>query len=326
MKNLNTFKTILFALLLMTCAFSGRIEAQVVVCDTCTGAWSPLIRKTYLNQTIQGKMLYCTYNVYLDIQTRICNGKVEVRLVDSYIEQLNNDPNCDLWCIHVGTLMEKISKLLVVDLGGNIILSKPAACYYMLEYELSPALELCMGAEASLYDHWYSLIPCDQNGCCVTEYVLQPNGDVWAISSVSSPCLNPPPSPVPTSIVVYCWVNGVRTAFPVNVVPPTQPLTCEPVCHTTGWIFSAKTTGIGETQSTAGLQSVIYPNPADNEISISGNVKWEKLLIMDMQGKIVETHLKTEGKISVRKLAPGSYFILLKNNNGQTEKHLLIKK
>lgn len=324
MRNFITIKGFLFCLCLFASLFSIQSNAQVTPCDTCTGAWGPVTQKVYYSQTVPGMLPSCLYNVHLSIQTRICNGKVEVRLIDQYIEPLSSSSSCQLYCLNVGYLMQKISKLLLVDLGGNIILSKPSACYYLLEFELSPGLKSCLGKEAGYFLHWYSAIPCDANGCCVTEYVLQADGSVRTVTSASLPCVAPPPSPVPPAITVYCWSMGVRTAYTVNVILPTTPLTCEVACTTTGYIFTAKTTGISE-QENANQNAVVYPNPATDEINISENAVWKKVSIIDMQGKIIESYSSPKRTISIKKLLPGNYLILLEDLRGNKEKHLISK-
>jgi hypothetical protein len=328
MKHLNMLKSLLFALLLMgSSLYSGNAQAQITPCDTCTSTWGPLQQRIYYNQMVNGLMPHCKYNVYLTIQTRICNGKVEVRLIDRYVESLNSgDPACQLACFHVGYLMDKISKLLLVDLGGNIIMSKPSACYYMLEFSLTPGLKTCLGAEAGLFNNWYAPIPCDDNGCCVTEYILQPDGSVRTVSSVSTPCMSAPPSPVPSSIIIYCWSGGVRTAYSVPVVPPTTPLTCETTCHNTGDIFTAKKTSINEQYVAEAASGFVYPNPAETEITIAQNIKWSNLSILDMQGKVIATHASTQNSIDIKGLAAGNYLLMLEKENGETVQQMMTKK
>lgn len=326
MKNVNMFKRILFLVLLLGSFNFTAVRAQSTFCDTCSAVWGPIQQKVYYSQTINGLMPHCLFNVHLNIQTRICNGKVQVRLIDQYIEPLSNDPSCNLACFHVGTLMEKISKLLLVDLGGNIILSKPSSCYYLLEFGLTPDLELCMGMEAGLHTNWYSVIPCDDNGCCVTEYILQADGSVLTVTSVSTPCLSSPPSPVPTSLVVYCWNGGVRTPYIVPVISPIIPLTCETACSTTGYIFTAKKTNIDEENAGKLESTVVFPNPTNGELNIASTVDWKTLSILDLQGRVIATHPKSNQKIDVKNLAPGNYLILLKKENGVSEKYYITKK
>lgn len=326
MKNVNMFKRILFVVLFLGSFGLTTLQAQSSVCDTCSNVWGPIQKKVYYNQTINGLMPYCLFNVHLNIQTRICNGKVQVRLIDQYIEPLSTDPSCNLACFHVGTLMQKISKLLLVDLGGNIVLSKPSSCYYLLEFGLTPDLILCMGKEAGLHPNWYSVIPCDGNGCCVTEYILQADGSVRTVTSVSTPCLSSPPSPVPTSIIVYCWNGPVRTPYVVPVISPTIPLTCELACSTTGYIFTAKKTNIDEENADKLNSNVVYPNPTNGELNIASNVEWKTLSIMDLQGRVMSTHQNSKQKIDVKNLAPGNYLILLQKENGTKEKYYITKK
>lgn len=326
MKNVKMFKKILFLVLLLGSFNFATVSAQATVCDTCTNVWGPIQQKVYYSQTINGLMPHCLYNVHLNIQTRICNGKVQVRLIDQYIEPLSSDPSCNLACFHVGALMQKISKLLLVDLGGNIVLSKPSACYYLLEFGLTPALKLCMGKEAGLHPNWYAVLPCDDFGCCVTEYILQADGSVLAVTSVSTPCVSSPPSPVPTSIVVYCWSGGIRTPYVVPVISPTIPLTCETACSTTGYIFTAKKTNIDEENAGKLESTVVFPNPTNGELNIASNVEWKTLSIMDLQGRVIATHPKSNQKIDVKNLAPGNYLILLQKENGLSEKYYITKK
>ncbi|HTN16460.1 MAG TPA: T9SS type A sorting domain-containing protein [Chitinophagaceae bacterium] len=325
MKHSNKIKSLLLAFFVSISLFSGSLRAQgtlTPLCDTCTAPWGPVIQKIYPNQTVNG-LGPCLFTVYVDIQTRICNGKVQIRLVDhSIVSQCDTCGPCLLSCYNVGPIMEKISKLLLIEYGGNIILSKPSACYYLLEYNLSPGLRTCLGAEAGYFTHWYAVLPCDPNGCCVTEYILQSDGSVRTITSVSAPCTSAPP-PVPTTITVYCWSGGVRTAYVVTVVPPSIPLTCEIACSSPGSVFS-RTTGIAEKELVHG--NIIYPNPASDEIYISEDTRWEQLLIMDMQGKTIQEQKYTGKAINVKHLAAGSYIILLKDTEGAQQKHLLIKK
>lgn len=325
MKRFNKIKGLLLAFLVSIFLFSGNLHAQgtlTPLCDTCTAPWGPLTEKKYTNQPVQGLDPSCLFTVYLTIQTRICNGKVQVRLVDhSIVSQCDPCP-CLLSCYNVGPIMERISKLLLIEYGGNIILSKPSACYYLLEYNPSPGLRTCLGAEAAYFTHWYAVLPCDPNGCCVTEYILQPDGSVRTITSVSAPCTSAPP-PVPTTITVYCWTGGIRNAYVVTVVPPSVPLTCEIACSTPGDIFT-RTTPIEEQGMVS--EQFTYPNPASDELNIVEHASWKSITIMDMQGKTIETHTNPGKTIDIKNLAAGSYLILLEGKTGNNAKQTLIKK
>ncbi|MBL7711459.1 MAG: T9SS type A sorting domain-containing protein [Chitinophagaceae bacterium] len=328
MKRFNKIKRFLLLCLLFVsflCSPSFAQPTAISPCDTCTTPWGPVTQKVYYNQTVPFMSPSCLYDVRLSIQTRMCGGKLQVRTLDQYIAPKSTSSACDLYCINVGYLMQKITKLLLADLGGNIVFNKPSSCYYLLEFELSPALEACMGMEAGLHDNWYSMLPCETNGCCITEYVLQADGSVRANATASAPCGGTPPSPIPTTITVYCWSMGVRTAYIVNVVPPPTPLTCEPACSATASIFTAKTTGIEE-KAAAENGSIIYPNPTGDELHIAGDTDWEKLYITDMQGKTIQVHQNTGKAIPVRSLASGSYLILLETAQDSQQKHLMIKK
>lgn len=298
--------------------------AQPNPCDTCSTPWGPIQQKVYANQTINGLMPHCLYNVYLDIQTRTCNGKIQVRLVDQYIQSLSNDPACNLACFHVGSLMRKISKLLVFDLGGNVVISKPAPCYYLLEFDLTPGLEACLGAEAYLHDHWYAALPCDDNGCCVTEYQAQANGSVLAVTSVSTPCMGTPPSPIPASITVYCWTGGVRNSYVVPVVPPTTPLTCEIACSNTGDVFISMTpTSITDPE----LSDVpyIYPNPTDGAVYFKQHDLIQKVSVFDIYGRRILTAEGSQTSVNLKDYPSGNYLIIVDQIDGKQSSFTVTK-
>ncbi|MFN0187849.1 MAG: T9SS type A sorting domain-containing protein [Bacteroidia bacterium] len=54
----------------------------------------------------------------------------------------------------------------------------------------------------------------------------------------------------------------------------------------------------------------IFPNPAQNEINLSGSGKFESVMIMDIAGKIIEANV-SNNIIDVSKLESGIYFILV---------------
>lgn len=304
------------------------LRAQVsptAPCDTCTSPWSPPIQKVFLNQNVQGMSLSCYYNIYLTIQTRICNGKIQVRCLNMYYNKVGTDPYCDIKCtFYLFNLWNKAVKLLIVDLGGNIVVNKPSTCYYALEYQLTPALENCMGSEAGLHPKWFALLPCGSS-CCITEYQLLANGDVRAVSSSTSPCVGTPPMPVPTTLTVYCWQNGVMMPFTVPVVPPTAPLDCINVCHTNGDIFTAR----NAPAAVEGYESnaLFYPNPAYTELTIAPGVGWKSVVVSDISGRVVmQQSYSGSVIIDISGLCTGTYIAWLQLENGDKEHFKFVKK
>lgn len=305
---------------------TGTAQSTTASCDTCTTPWGPVQRRVYYNQTINGLLPSCLYNVYLDIQTRVCGGKIQVRLLEEYIEALDTSTSCTLACFHVGALMEKISKLLLVDLGGNIVLNKPSSCYYLLEFALTPALRSCLGGEADLFKNWYTAIPCDTTGCCVTEYILQPDGSVRTVTSVSTPCMGTPPSSVPTSITIYCWTAGVRNAYIVPVVPPTTPLTCEVSCSTTGYIFTARKAEEQLIENKASAISAAYPNPTDGLISFDAGTGVRQVSLFDINGKKILNYAGERTTVNLHSMISGTYLLVVEHTDGQQKKYTVIRR
>lgn len=317
--------SILFAFLLLPALALRAQVTPTTPCDTCTAPWSPPIEKIFFNQTVQGMSPLCRYDIYVHIQTRVCNGKLQVRCLDMYYHQVNDDPSCEIICGFIlYNLWEKATKLLLVDLGGNIVVNKPSSCYYSLEYRLTPALRACMGSEASLHPRWYALFPCGSS-CCVTEYQLLASGQVLAVSSSTSPCVGTPPTPIPSTITVYCWQNGVRMPFQVPVVMPSTPLSCVNICHTTGDIFTAR-------KAPATLESidgsaVFYPNPAYTELTIAPGVDWQRVTVTDISGRVVmQQSYSGTATIDISRLSTGTYIADLQLNNGDRAHFKFMKK
>lgn len=282
-------------------------SAQSSKCDPCNDPWSLTQQKTYTNQTVQGLPPSCTFTIILYYQKRICNGIPQVKLVDYIIANETNDPNCQIYCPHVGNLMRKATKLFLQDLGGHVVVNKPASCFYTLEFDPAGQFANCIGNEINNFSNWYVARPCG-NSCCVAEYELQPNGDVHTISSTADPCMGIPPSPIPATVQIVC--NGITIIVPV--IPPTQPLTCEPSCDNTGDIFSAKTVGVEDEKQSN--EEHIFPNPAGESINIRNWKKWTDVKIYDVSGKLLLQSKTDKMTIVISTLPKGYYNMILSND------------
>ena len=281
--------------------------AQPLNCDPCTDPWSAPIETTYSGQTVQGLPATCTFTIILRYQTRICNGIVQVKLLDHLIANETTDPSCQIYCQHSWHLMRKATKLLLDGLGGHVVVHKPASCYYALEFDPAGQFANCIGNEINNFTNWYVLRPCGQS-CCVTEYQLQPNGDVEVINSIADPCMGVPPSPLPATVTIVC--NGVKIVVPV--IPPTQPLTCEPVCDNNGDIFTAKVVSTADEKLV--IHETIYPNPAQESINIKNWKNWTDVKIYDAVGKMLLKAKVDKMTLDINKLPKGYYNMILSND------------
>jgi len=72
----------------------------------------------------------------------------------------------------------------------------------------------------------------------------------------------------------------------------------------------------------------MYPNPANDELTISSNKKINNILITDVSGKVVESYKPSSNQItlSVKNLAVGVYFITIKGEEVNETKRLIIQK
>ena len=294
-------------------------NAQAGPCDTCTATWGAIVQKVYVNQTVQGHPPTCTFDVYLEIQTRMCNGILQIRLI-SY--NINSNNGCPIYCHHASGLMDKATKLLLQEFGGHVVISRPSSCYYTVNYEATPALEACIGAEAQNPSNLTAMLPCGTS-CCTVEYILNGN-DIEVLNTVSDPCTGSIPSPLPTSITVYFTCNGVRTPFIVLIVPPAGPLTCENTCsYNNGDIFQARPAGINK--NLIEKDNKIYPNPTGSIINISDWQKWEVVKIYDVLGALVLETKISEQSIDISSLPHGNYKLILINGVNATRIHTISK-
>lgn len=69
----------------------------------------------------------------------------------------------------------------------------------------------------------------------------------------------------------------------------------------------------------------IYPNPAQNMISISSDIEFVKFKIFDLNGKVVLQSNNANNQISIQTLSSGLYILQLEDENEKKYSHQLIK-
>jgi hypothetical protein len=65
----------------------------------------------------------------------------------------------------------------------------------------------------------------------------------------------------------------------------------------------------------------IYPNPAQNQITVSSNIKMDSYRIFNALGKIVMNGDLTNTTINIESLKSGSYFIALSDKDSNQTYH-----
>lgn len=89
------------------------------------------------------------------------------------------------------------------------------------------------------------------------------------------------------------------------------------------FVLNLETMSVGDPQFISQNQTVIYPNPAKNEIHLSSKSNIEKVEIYAMTGQnLISTNAKS---IPVSHLNKGIYIVKIQLENGKTETHKLIK-
>jgi hypothetical protein len=70
---------------------------------------------------------------------------------------------------------------------------------------------------------------------------------------------------------------------------------------------------------------IIYPNPSNSDISISGNFDIEHIDIVNNLGQIVQTIDNPDGTISLNKHSKGIYFIHAHSSDGKIATKKIVK-
>lgn len=73
-------------------------------------------------------------------------------------------------------------------------------------------------------------------------------------------------------------------------------------------------------------QFIIYPNPSNDEIKINTNLLISKVIIYDMNGKIVYESLGPHKTLNIRNLKNGIYLLIIETENGNNYNHKIVVK
>jgi hypothetical protein len=73
-------------------------------------------------------------------------------------------------------------------------------------------------------------------------------------------------------------------------------------------------------------QFIIYPNPSNDEIKIKTNLLISKVIIYDMNGKIVDESLVPHKTLNIRNLKNGIYLLIIETENGNNYNHKIVVK
>lgn len=303
MKNLISLCFLVF----FTLASSFNSNAQSP-CDTCSSPWSAVKDITITGQTIPTKMSTCLYTFLYKIRTRVCNGELQVDIVDR-ITRLES--GCKTFCClnqpsdcYNSTLA---GRRALANLLGPITLSKESACYMMFEVDPPIGFKNCALSPGETVDHWYGYQSCDTTACCKIKLTPLGGGPVQSDEVVSIGCNGNIPS-VPSFIEWEC--GGITYLIPV--IPGQYP-DCETTCNGSSTIFkNIKTSTDKEILELESLN--LYPNPASTDLTINYNTASEgqlELRIYSLQGTLIKSisldHSEDQLHINTQDLASGQY-------------------
>jgi hypothetical protein len=72
----------------------------------------------------------------------------------------------------------------------------------------------------------------------------------------------------------------------------------------------------------------VFPNPAKDEITVTSNISYERIMLTDLNGKVMQSANSTgqETKLNIKDLSAGMYLIHIYNNGGDYTKKFFIEK
>lgn len=311
---------------LLALLFSTAINAQSP-CDQCTDPWGPVQDETITGQTMNNKPSTCTYTFVYKYRTRMCNGQLEVDIVDIYA--MSENPSgmfCPLTQFSDCYESRRAAiRSLINHLGMPVTLSQEKACYMIFEVDPPQDFINCIGAQNEATGPWYAFLTCDATSCCKTTYTPNGNGTVDYTLDMSVPCNGTTP-PVPVSVTWEC--RGVQ--FIVPVLPGQMP-SCDDVCYSgSGTIYKQ-----GEEASITRIDAsylTLAPNPANAEVNLSfelPGLNEADVKVFNSQGQIIYSEsfagLNGEKRTTINTLdwAAGLYFVHLDANGNNVKTEML---
>ncbi len=291
-------------------SLSPASYAQVGSCDTCTAPWSPVQDIVITGQTMPQKKSTCLYTFIYKIRTRMCNGELQVDMVDLMARL---ESGCNTFCClnqpQDCYYTTQSAKRALANMLGPIVMSRETSCYMMFEVDPPAAFKNCFLSPGETQDHWYDFISCDTNACCIIRLTPLGGGPVQSDEVLSMPCTPGAAPNLPSFVTWEC--NGVTYNIPVI---PGQTPSCEATCNS-GSSVLYKTLGGENTSTSDKLENIsVYPNPATGAVTVDYHTSKTgpyDLKIYSMQGVLVKiVSLKYQSdkvSIPVSELATGQY-------------------
>ncbi len=142
--------------------------------------------------------------------------------------------------------------------------------------------------------------------------------------------------PFATAMKDYVPVAGNKIAIEFKVVDKDtgKPKNIEAASNTNNndLYIHMIYTGRGVFQGTTGLKNLkeskfnIYPNPANDQITISNFDQLSKVVILDLSGRELQTISNITSKISIGQLNKGAYFVrMIDNDNNSSTQKLVVR-
>lgn len=70
---------------------------------------------------------------------------------------------------------------------------------------------------------------------------------------------------------------------------------------------------------------VLYPNPAHDVIQVASEKQWDQYEILSQEGRLLQSGPNDNGPIAIDELAPGMYYLLIRNNQSQAMKAFVVE-
>lgn len=163
--------------------------------------------------------------------------------------------------------------------------------------------------------------PCVVNSPSVVVFTVRPNPVPLVSAQHSTICAGESTGLTASGSSSYVWSNGQNT--PIITVSPAATTVytvtgnnagCQ--ASTTIAIVVSPCTGLEENSGNPGFG--IYPNPAQNELYLSGQLRGKQLTLNDLQGRIVmqQQISENESKVNIEQVPQGVYVLRLLEEGG----------
>lgn len=152
----------------------------------------------------------------------------------------------------------------------------------------------------SVANNRWEILADDGNGTFANTYVLYYN------TEASTP--NPP------SLILGSWVENIGV---------TNSLCIDGITTLSG---DVQDTTLGIDDNIYDNDILVYPNPASTQLTIlAGNIRINKVIISDMNGRVMLTQFDNIGTMDISKLTSGLYFLKMDLDERQLIRKIIIK-